>query len=119
MHQAGFLWWYVIITHFIWVPKNYPKTKTYLGYLVCTIILLMVMFDTNSEITVPKLFGDWTNEGTCIATGKDSYSTCGPGTQHQKRTCTEGTVEKCTDADKVRTGRCEDYGTGLPSCLGT
>lgn len=65
---------------------------------------------------VQMLLGDWTHDGECTASGKDS--SCGPGTQLQKRTCTDGTVEKCNDADKQRTVTCSVPGTKLPDCSG-
>ena len=81
---------------------------------------LMVMFDTNSEIIVPKVFGDWASEGECKASGAGSGAivACGPGTQLQKRSCTDGTVEKCTAEDKHRTVTCKEAGTELPKCPG-
>ena len=76
----------------------------------------MIMFCTQNAIIVPKLFGDWTNEGKCAGTGDDPN--CGPGTQHQKRTCTDGTVDKCTATEKQRTVTCTIAGTQLPACRG-
>ena len=67
-------------------------------------------------IIAPKSFGEWKNEGTCIATG--DFPDCGPGTQVQKRTCSDGTVDKCTEADKQRTVVCTMAGTQLPVCNG-
>ena len=63
---------------------------------------------------VPKILGAWTNEGTCQAAGQDPA--CGPGTQNQVRTCTDGTLDKCTDDEKQRGVTCLAAGTELPSC---
>ena len=65
---------------------------------------------------VPKIFGEWGNEGECKASG--AVSTCGPGTQLQKRSCTDGTVETCTAEDKHRTITCKDADSELPKCPG-
>ena len=67
------------------------------------------------ECAAAKHFGDWTNDGDCIATGEDK--TCGPGTQSQTRTCTDGTNEPCNDADRTQTVSCSDAGTALPACV--
>merc|ERR1719510_1058495 len=60
-------------------------------------------------MAVEKQFGDWTNDGTCEGTGEDK--TCGAGLQKQTRTCTDGTTDPCTDAEKARTIAC-----ALPAC---
>ena len=65
-------------------------------------------------IIAPKSFGDWTNEGNCVPSG--DLPDCGPGTQLQKRTCTDGTIDKCTEADKQRTVTCAVAGSELPVC---
>ena len=46
-------------------------------------------------------FTIWANDGECVATATDPVSLlpCGPGTQQQTRTCTDGTIDLCTDAD--------------------
>ena len=54
------------------------------------------------------------NEGACQAAGQDPA--CGPGTQAQVRTCTDGTLDKCTDDEKQRRVTCLAAGTELPSC---
>ena len=45
-----------------------------------------------------KKFGDWKNDGACVATEKHG-GLCGPqlGKQKQKRTCQDGTNDKCTE----------------------
>ena len=67
------------------------------------------------ECAAAKQFGDWTNDGDCIATGEDK--TCGPGTQSQTRTCTDGTNDPCNDAEKTQTVSCSEAGTALPACV--
>ena len=64
-----------------------------------------------------KQLGDWTNEGSCEASGYDK--SCGPGIQMQKRTCVDGNreSEKCTDSDKIQTISCSEAGTSLPECI--
>ena len=74
------------------------------------------MFHHKKMFLDKKLLGAWRNEGGCNGQGDDP--TCGSGTQVQKRTCTDGTVEKCTDADKQRTVTCAVAGTKLPDCSG-
>ena len=64
----------------------------------------------------PKSLGDWKNDGKCVAKGPDPA--CGAGTQNQRRTCTDGTVDKCTEAEKQRTVVCTMAGTQLPACNG-
>ena len=55
-----------------------------------------------------KLLGHWVNEGGCTGlNGKD----CGPGNLLQTRTCSDGTINKCTPADRARTQNCS-----LPHC---
>ena len=67
-------------------------------------------------IIAPKLLGTWTNTGSCVANGPDPQ--CGPGNQTQLRTCTDGTVDKCTESDKLQIVTCEEAGTQLPHCIG-
>lgn len=62
-----------------------------------------------------KILGEWTNEGSCIADGDDA--TCGTGTQKQGRTCMDGTIDVCTDAEKQRDVTCVAAGTALPVCI--
>ena len=57
----------------------------------------------------PKQLGNWENDGKCEVTGKDK--TCGPGKQAQKRSCKDGTVDKCSDEDRRRVIPCS-----LPDC---
>ena len=61
-----------------------------------------------------KVLGEWANEGSCHADGDDP--TCGAGSQQQKRTCTDGTIDKCTAEDTERTVTCQIAGTALPVC---
>ena len=64
-----------------------------------------------------KQLGDWTNDGTCVAAGDDA--SCGPGEQSQTRTCTDGTIDKCSGTDITeQTISCSDAGTALPDCPG-
>ena len=65
-------------------------------------------------ILAPKIFGDWANDGACNGEGENP--TCGPGTQVQTRSCTDGTVDKCTEEDKQSTVTCTVAGTQLPTC---
>ena len=60
-------------------------------------------------ISVPKVLGDWENEGTCNAFG--GVPTCGDGIQVQSRTCVDGTVDKCKDEDTHRITTCKHAGT--------
>ena len=72
--------------------------------------------DTEQKIdcTLPSCYtegiGDWTDLGMCNAIG--SKKGCGPGTQKQTRTCTDGVVYKCTPAITARSISCR-----LPDCL--
>ena len=51
-----------------------------------------------------KILGNWENVGVCIASG--SNKTCGPGEQFQKRSCTDGTIDKCTQGDRQHALSC-------------
>merc|ERR550539_1874262 len=62
-----------------------------------------------------KILGEWTNEGSCNGDGDDP--TCGAGTQLQSRTCTDGTIDKCTVVDTHRSVTCAVAGTALPVCV--
>ena len=65
---------------------------------------------------VPKTFGIWANDGACEASGDDK--TCGPGSQLQKRTCTDGSTDPCqSPSDTDRTIKCSEAGTELPKCV--
>ena len=66
------------------------------------------------DCIVEKVLGVWANDGTCVATGDDP--TCGPGTQRQTRECTDGTTDKCVDADVEQNIPCSEAGTALPEC---
>ena len=64
-----------------------------------------------------KELSGWANDGTCVATGIDA--SCGPGEQRQTRTCTDGTIDKCSASDVTeQTISCSDAGTTLPDCPG-
>ena len=65
-------------------------------------------------VSVPKLFGTWTNHGDCIGNNEPM---CGPGIQPQTRSCTDGTADKCTEEDKWRDVDCNIAGTQLLDCL--
>jgi hypothetical protein len=61
------------------------------------------------------VFGSWENDGVCQGTGENPA--CGPGTQNQRRTCTDGTLETCTVPDDTqRIVTCSVAGTQLPDC---
>ena len=60
------------------------------------------------------MLGPWTNNGKCQAVGQNPD--CGPGTQIQIRSCTDGTIDKCTDEEKERAITCTAAGTELPAC---
>ena len=70
----------------------------------------------NWPIIVPKTFSDWTNLGECDA-NHDTLD-CGPGTQMQKRTCTNGEVDMCAESEETRTVSCSVAGSELPTCTG-
>ena len=57
----------------------------------------------------PKQIGSWINDGGCVASGADKN--CGPGNQRQTRNCVDGTTDKCTESDKMKTISCN-----LPDC---
>ena len=50
-----------------------------------------------------RKFGDWEDDGNCVPTEQNDEK-CGPqvGKQKQKRTCEEGTHDKCTAENKER-----------------
>ena len=52
----------------------------------------------------PKKLGPWKDDGSCNVVGKDKN--CGKGLQQQTRSCTDGTTDKCSEADKIRTNPC-------------
>ena len=63
----------------------------------------------------PKVFGEWKNVGACAAIGDKKG--CGPGTQDQIRTCSNGTgIEVCSKDDTVQRIACRMAGTGMPDC---
>ena len=66
------------------------------------------------DCIIEKRLGNWVNDGTCIATGDDP--SCGPGNQTQKRTCTDGSTDKCNDSDLEQVIPCSEAGTALPDC---
>ena len=57
-----------------------------------------------------RKLGDWINNGSCIALAANR--SCGPGTQHQIRQCTNGTNDKCIVSDMERKIGCQ-----LPDCV--
>ena len=59
-----------------------------------------------------KIFGNWENLGECIGSGSDKN--CGPGEQFQVRSCIDGTVDKCTEEDRLHAISCD-----LRDCLKT
>ena len=61
-----------------------------------------------------KKFGLWKLEGKCEARGQNS--SCGPGRQTRRRTCVDGTRDKCTKNDERQVLPCLDVNTQLPPC---
>ena len=61
-----------------------------------------------------KKFGLWKLEGKCEAIGKNS--SCGPGRQARRRTCVDGTSDKCIKDDERQILPCLDANTQLPPC---
>ena len=57
----------------------------------------------------PKVLGIWVNDGFCKALGPDT--SCGLGTQVQRRNCIDGTIDKCMVTESVRNTSCD-----LPDC---
>ena len=66
-------------------------------------------------ISEPKIIGDWQNEGPCNLVAGFA-STCKDGIQVQTRTCTNGTVDKCTNEEMHRITTCKNAGVELPLC---
>ena len=69
------------------------------------------------------IVGEWENDGPCTPIWDvfGHSSSCGPGHQKQKRTCSDGTGNlKCTDEEQIqeRIVRCIDANTTLPDCPG-
>ena len=62
----------------------------------------------------PKMFGAWANSGSCEGAAANPH--CGPGTQSQTRTCTDGTIDHCESTDTSRVVSCVTSGTELPVC---
>ena len=52
-----------------------------------------------------KRLGVWENDGNCEPTLKGRA--CGPGYQRQRRTCTDGTIQKCTASDREKRFPCK------------
>ena len=74
-------------------------------------------------LLLAKMLGSWENEGTCIATYKDENGkACGEhGHIKQRRTCVDGTYDKCKPEDTEQTTACDakdETGNPLPSCPG-
>ena len=61
-----------------------------------------------------KIFSSWRTSGPCLATGTNK--SCGPGLSLQERTCTNGTVNKCSSSRYIRSVSCENAGNPLPNC---
>ena len=59
---------------------------------------------------IEKEFSVWTNNGSCEAL--DQKRGCGSGQQHQVRSCSNGTLEKCIESDTKRVISCK-----LHDCL--
>ena len=57
-----------------------------------------------------KVLGDWDTSGPCQS--EDGEKLCGPGIQHQTRTCEDGTSDKCTSDDREQDASCS-----LPDCV--
>ena len=57
----------------------------------------------------PRVIGDWADFGACTAVGKDKN--CGAGLIIQKRTCKDGTNDKCKDVGLQQQVSCD-----LPAC---
>jgi hypothetical protein len=67
----------------------------------------------DADIQLPdckRVVGNWTNIGPCTATGEDS--SCGIGVMLQKRSCEDGTRDKCSDVGVERLVSC----SSLPPC---
>lgn len=103
------------------IGKDGAQCKQVCQVVQCTAAEVVIDggLDTNgcpldNTCGVPKTFGDWTNDGPCNAEG--DIKTCGPGTQQQVRTCTDGTKDACTDAEKQRGVTCAVALTPLPAC---
>ena len=56
----------------------------------------------------------WANDGGCISNRLDK--SCGPGIAKQKRNCTDGTLDKCTMADRQQNVSCLDAGINQADC---
>ena len=52
-----------------------------------------------------KELGQWNTTAPCQPDA--SEKTCGPGVQHQIRSCSDGTTEKCTEGDRNQEVRCD------------
>ena len=59
-----------------------------------------------------RKFGDWEDDGNCVSTEPNGEK-CGPqlGKQKQKRTCEDGTHDKCTVENKNREIDCRTGAT--------
>ena len=63
----------------------------------------------------PKIYGQWTNQGSCTSLGPNPL--CGPGQQQQRRDCTNGTgSEICSEDDIVRMLSCLEAESSLSDC---
>ena len=51
-----------------------------------------------------KVYGNWTDNGTCNADG--DKPSCGSGKLNQTRWCEDGTIDKCTDSEMFQVIGC-------------
>ena len=58
---------------------------------------------------------EWNNLGNCQATGEIRVR--GKAIQYQTRDCNDGTNEKCSSVEKVRTVPCNGPGSVLSECV--
>ena len=61
-----------------------------------------------------RVIGNWQTVGNCLAEG--SNKSCGPGLSQQKRDCTDGTVDKCTEVELIQNVSCKIARNSLPDC---
>ena len=60
---------------------------------------------------------EWKTVGDCMATGRDDINIkCGPGKVRQTSNCIDGTIDKCTEDEKVRNVSCLEGGKPLAPC---
>ena len=66
-------------------------------------------------------FSEWTNRDECVPNAPiDNWEDCGPGTQVQFQTCTDGTCTNgactCVQPESTRTVTCAAAFSELPEC---